>query len=305
MKTPSAILSNLTLLVVTLVWGATFTLTKDALSTVSVFSFLTMRFIMASVGLVAICMLSKTRRKALRSPRMWLIGGILGFFLFATYAFQTIGLKTTSASTAGFLTGLSVVIVPIIAIPLLRSRASSRVWLAATISIIGLALLVGTDFLHVAVGDVDVILCAIFVALQMVYIEKYGGPLDAMVLATVEVVILSVCCMVVLTLQQQWLQFTSPVWQAPTVWWATLICALPGTVFAYWAQNAFQKSSTSAQTAIIFSMEPVFAAAISYLSLASWPSWPSLIGGILIILSMLIAEPSVRWRYFRKRRIIQ
>jgi drug/metabolite transporter (DMT)-like permease len=285
--------ANLSLLAVTAVWGATFTLTKNALDDVPVFSYLAVRFALASVLLALLCLVSpETRRSFQRST--WSHGAVLGLFLFGAYAFQTLGLQTASPSMAGFLTGLSVVLVPMLAKPLLGTKAPPRVWGGAAVALVGLALLCGLDFRGFTTGELEVVICAAFIALQVIYTEKYGSRQNSLALATVEIAFLAVLC----ALAAIWWPggTTAPSnWLAPNVLWAVLVCAIPGTALAYWAQNVFQKYTSSAETAIIFSMEPVFAAVIAWLALGdSLGGWQA-VGGILIFLSMLISDPSIRW----------
>jgi drug/metabolite transporter (DMT)-like permease len=287
-------LANLSLLGVTAVWGATFTLTKNALQDVPVFSYLAVRFAVASALLVLLCLVSPEARTSFQR-RTFLHGSILGLFLFGAYAFQTLGLQTSSPSMAGFLTGLSVVLVPLLAKPLLGTKTPSRVWTGAVVALFGLALLCGTDFRAFSIGELEVVICAGFIALQVLYIEKFGSRENSLALATVEIAVLAVLC----ALTAIWWPAAAAApstWLAPNVLWAVLVCAIPGTALAYWAQNVFQKYTSSAETAIIFAMEPVFAAVIAWLALGDSLSRRQVAGGILIFLSMLISDPSIRWQ---------
>jgi drug/metabolite transporter (DMT)-like permease len=286
--------ANVCLLAVTFVWGATFTLTKGALDHVPAMAFLSVRFLVASAGLVLVVLSSKPSRRALRMTRTWRLGGLLGLMLYGAYACQTIGLVFTTPAKAGFLTGLFVVLVPILGIWVLRQAPQLRVWIGAMLALCGLALLCGADIIHLAPGDLLVLSCAVFVALQMLYIEKYGRDLDPLGLATVEIVVLTLSC----TLTALWTTPASTwnheVWLKPDVLWAVVICAIPGTAIAYVAQNAFQKHTTAAQAAIIFSMEPVFSWLVAWTVLGDSLSAEGTLGSLLIFLSMLVADPSIR-----------
>jgi drug/metabolite transporter (DMT)-like permease len=286
--------ANGALLLVTFIWGSTFTLTKNALMTVPVFHFLSVRFCIAALMLMLMSLLSPTTRNSFQKKTIWLGTG-LGLVLFAAYAFQTIGLQYTTASAAGFLTGLSVVLVPILGLPLLRIMPHRRSWAGAGIAVIGLACLCGLDLVHLAVGNVLVLFCAVFIAAQMLLIEKYGREESSLALATVEIVVLAICCSLVSLLRIEPMPGLH-LWLQPSVMWAVLICAIPGTAFAYWAQNVFQKFTSSAQTAIIFSMEPVFAAVIAWVYLHDTLSRLAILGCLLIFVGMLVADSNFRWK---------
>lgn len=297
--------ANLTLLFVTLVWGATFSLTKGALTYVGVFPFLAIRFVIASLALLlGALLLPNVRRSFTRET--YLAGTFLGTLLFGGYAFQTLGLTTTTPATAGFLTGLNVVIVPLLAFPILRSIPTSRNFIGAIVAVAGLALLTGVDIRSIQQGDMFVLLCSVFLALQIVYTERYASRLNALALTTVEIIVLTIWCSLSLFLPGSLGSATgslhTSIWTGfshPIVWIAILICALPGTAFAYFAQTFFQQSTSSTETAIIFSMEPVFAALIGWLSFHDILTLSGQLGCLLIFLSMWIADPNIRIRRAR------
>lgn len=291
-------LADCALLLVTLVWGATFTLTKDALQAVPVFPYLSIRFTIATVLLFFLSVMSPRTRNSFHM-RTYLLGCCLGVLLFGAYALQTLGLQYTSASVAGFLTGLSVILVPLFGLPMFRIVPHPRSWYGTVLAVVGLGMLCGQDLFHLALGDLLVLCCAVFLALQILVIEKYGREEDSLALATVEIGALTVCCLL-------WSSFhinhfpQLHVWMQSRVTWAILICAIPGTALAYWAQNTFQKFTTAAQTALIFSMEPVFAAIIALMTIHEALSATAGIGCLLIFLGMMVADPSLKFRHSSK-----
>lgn len=286
--------ANFTLLLVTFVWGATFSLTKAALLHVGVFSFLTVRFFIAAILLVLLCIfIPKVRRgfdrRTLRN------GMILGVLLYGGYALQTLGLLSTTPGTAGFLTGLNVVIVPLLAFPILKSRPTRRNWVGAVVAVIGLAMLTGVRVSSWNVGELLVLGCSVFIALQIVATERLATGQNALALTTVEIVVLTVLCgATLLILPEQGTTVTT--WVTPSVLWAVLVCAVLGTAFAYAAQTFFQQSTSSTETAIIFSMEPVFAALLGWLSFHDVLSPLAAVGCALIFASMMVADNGIRFR---------
>ncbi|MCL6444283.1 MAG: DMT family transporter [Alicyclobacillus sp.] len=307
--------ANLALLLVTLVWGATFTLTKTALASIPAFAFLSVRFVLATLALAVLVLCTPSARKTF-NRQTWYAGIGIGLVLFGTYAFQTVGLQYTSPANAGFITGLSVVLVPILGILILRRTVGPRTWVAALLSSLGLLLLCGVNvnqpasphgsgiqpWYHTEIwGDVLVLICAILVALQILLVERHGQSLDPLALATVEIATVTVCSIVSALMMRQ----TAPLaaWVRPSVLMALLICAWPATSLAYYAQNVFQKFTSAAQTAIIFSMEPVFAAIIAWMALRQPLKLTAGLGGLLILIGMLLADPNIRWPGIRPRQI--
>ncbi|QQE77639.1 DMT family transporter [Alicyclobacillus sp. SO9] len=301
---PNRLFANTTLLLITVVWGATFTLTKDALQTVHVFPFLTIRFFLATLVLLLIALMSGPSRTALLRKSTWFVGAALGLSLFLAYGLQTLGLSTTGAAVSGFLTGLNVVLVPILSIPFLRHLPSLRIWIGVALAVIGLALLSGYDLLLVKPGDIYVLMCALFLALQILLVEKWGNLSDSLALAVVELGVVaagSLFSSIVSSHSSELFQW-SP-WFRPSVLWPIMINAVFGTSLAYWAQNVFQKYTGSAQIALIFSMEPVFAAIVAWLFLDEQLSVLGWIGGACIFLSMLIADPGISLRRLRMKKL--
>jgi drug/metabolite transporter (DMT)-like permease len=139
----------------------------------------------------------------------------------------------------------------------------------------------------------------------MLYIEKYGRDTDPLGLATVEIVVLTMCCTVSALLTSPANTWKLEIWTRPDVLWAVVICAIPATAIAYVAQNVFQKHTTAAQAAIIFSMEPVFSWLVAWVVLGDSLSVTGTVGSLLILFSMLVADPSIRisWLTFKRDQV--
>jgi drug/metabolite transporter (DMT)-like permease len=163
--TTRQLLADAALLLVTLIWGATFVMVKDAVSAFPVFSFMALRFTLAAAALVPLVLwrrrqlaraapsgpFSATRLNPRRLARLLLPSFLVGSALFAGYAFQTAGLAAHDPAKAGFITGLSVVIVPMAAALLLRQSPERNAWRAWAWRRSGLALLSLTaDLQHTA-----------------------------------------------------------------------------------------------------------------------------------------------------------
>src|SRR6185369_8395672 len=145
------------LLTTTFFWGVTFTVVKQAVESVDVFVFLAQRFVLAFLLILPISAIKGKRP----DPRSLRLGCLLGLFLFGAYAFQTVALQYTTASNTGFLTGLNVVMVPVISSLMLRHRIPMVIKLAVCLSLTGLFLLCGNGEWSFTGGDALAAVCAV------------------------------------------------------------------------------------------------------------------------------------------------
>src|SRR6185369_16933153 len=162
------------LLTTTFFWGVTFTLVKQALEGVDVFVFLAQRFMLAFAVILPISYF-RGRNLSVRTLRQ---GSLMGLFLFGAYAFQTVALLYTSASNTGFLTGLNVIMVPVIASLMLRHRIPQMVKIAVVLSVAGLFLLCGNGTWSFNVGDALAATCALCVSLHLICTGEFARTSD-------------------------------------------------------------------------------------------------------------------------------
>ncbi len=172
------------LLSVTLFWGATFPIVKEAIAQVPVMAFLWVRFALAAIILG---LMTGRRGFAGLGLQGWLKGGLLGCLLFFSYLFQTFGLELTSSANTGFLTGLNVVWVPLLAGPLLKKPAAFGAKLGVGIAFCGLLLLTWHSPWSLNPGDLLVLVCSLFVALHILGLDRLTAGYDARALTFVQI----------------------------------------------------------------------------------------------------------------------
>lgn len=268
----------LALLAVTAAWGATFVTVKGAVAHGSVLSFLTWRFFLGG-GLLALlrprCLLRLTRRQ-------WARGVFLGLVLAGGYALQTFGLRYTSAAVSGFLTGLQVVFTPMLAWSVLRERPGARAWAATAFATMGLAVISLRGF-SVGPGEILTVASAVFFAGQIVGVGRWSPTGDAYGLATVQLLTVAACCGLA----------TLP--KGPTLparagdWGTVVVTAVVATALAFVVQSWAQSHLSTARTAIVLTMEPVFAALVAW-GAGEPVGWPVLAGGSLVLVAMLAID---------------
>ena len=271
------------LVAIALVWGATFVLVKQALADVSTLLFLTLRFSVAAVALAVIFhkefRLPNARASALR-------GAFAGIFLFGGYVLQTTGLRCTSASKAGFITGLYVPLVPLIGGLVNRKLPQISELAGVAMACAGMFLLtVQTDIFHIAPGDLLVAGCAVAYALQMLILGHYApvsnmGVLTVAQISTGALVGAATC----------WWVEPARIILSPNVWIALGITSVLATALAFTVQTWAQRWTSPTRTALIFATEPVFAWVTSYLVAGEVLSRRAGVGAALIIGGILTVE---------------
>lgn len=271
----------LLLIATTFFWGITFTVVKDAVAQVDVFVFLAQRFALAAALMVIPGLLFR-KPPSVETVRA---GTILGLALFSAYAFQTAALLFTSASNTGFLTGLNVVAVPIIGALLFKQKIPTGVKAGAAIAAAGLFLLCTGGRLQLNIGDFLGIVCAVCVALHLLLTGRYTHNHDVYWITTVQMTVIAAASGAIA------LGGGKPLltWY-PFLLWPLLVCAIFASVFAFLVQTAMQRHISAAQTALIFCLEPVFAAGYAYCAAGEKLSAVAWLGAALIMVAMLIAE---------------
>ena len=273
--------ADLSLLLVTAIWGTTFVVVKEALQALPPFTFIALRFTLATVVLAALFggRLRRLRWAELRA------GVLVGVFLFAGFALQTLGLQVTRVSTAGFITGLSVVLVPVVAYFWLRHRPSVGTAVGVVGATIGLGLLCIRDDLSLAPGDLLVLLCAVAFALYIVAVGKFAPRMDALTLTMVQLGFAGLASWTVaLAVERPAIALT------PWLVGALLFTGVIATALVTCIQNVAQRFTSPTHTALIFTMEPVFAAFFAYIWLDEQLGGRAAIGAVLILAGMLAAE---------------
>ncbi|PKP56207.1 multidrug DMT transporter permease [Candidatus Atribacteria bacterium HGW-Atribacteria-1] len=271
------------LLGIVIIWGSTFAIIKDILDQIMPFTFLAYRFFLATFILFVMFW-----RKIKNIDKMILKkGSLIGIFLFLGYAFQTVGLKYTTATKAGFITGLSVVLVPVISHFFIKEKINRNSIIGVILAFIGLWFLNYSSNFIFNLGDFLVLLCAISFAMHIISVGLYTKKMDYVPLVIVQLAIVFVLSLLMA------LVFERPeihLSYSPNVWWSIVLTGVFATALAFYMQNRFQKYSTATKTAIIFSGEPIFSAMFAYLLLGEKVGLIAWIGGLLIILGMIVSQ---------------
>jgi drug/metabolite transporter (DMT)-like permease len=280
------------LIAVTAVWGVTFVQVKDAVAIYPLFAFLSLRFAIAG------CTLAVPGVPRLRSlgGAGAAAGALAGSLLGAGYVLQTAGLERTTVSSTGFITGMYVVLTPLLALVLFRARVAAAAWVGVLLATIGLALLAGIHAGSVA-GDLLVLAGAAVYSLQIVLMERFAPRYDALAFTLVEMLaafaglLVAALALGQLSVPRGW-----------TVWAALLVTGIFASAFAFLAQTWAQRRASATQTALAFSLEPVWAAIFGFTLAGDRLGPVGWLGCAVIMAGIVVAEPSASRAVLRRPR---
>jgi drug/metabolite transporter (DMT)-like permease len=269
--------ANLYLMLATLMWGITFPVTRNALTEIDPFVFVSLRFVVATLVLLPMvgCLVYKTTRPMLLGS---LIIGVLNA---AAYLCQTIGLETVSSARAAFITGSSVIFVPFIA-PLFKlDKPTSLDFLCALLGFLGLYILTGLRHFHLSTGDIWIFFGAVSFSFQITYLQRLTQTIQNYKLLAFYQLLFTVPFVSLLARGHNF----SAVFDTKALI-GILFCAIFATSLAYYLQNKYQKFTSAPKAALIFALEPVFASVFGFLINGELLSTLTVLGGLLILFSL-------------------
>ncbi len=284
------------LLINTIIWGGTFTIIKNALEDASSMIFVAVRFSLAS--LILLPFVWKYLKNANRD--VIISGFILGFLLFLGFASQTMGLKYTTATKSGFITGLFVIFTPILQTLIEKRKPTRGNMLGIVLVLAGLILLSGKGDSVVSVitelgssfnrGDFLTLLCAFFFAMYIVYLDMICRKYEYMLLVFLQIAVTAILGYMAAFL------FTNISVEAITfnltdnLIYAFLYTAILATIVTTIIHTKYQRNVSPTQASIIFSLEPIFAAIIAFYALGETITPLGYIGCGLIFIGLLFSE---------------
>ncbi len=272
------------LILVAFIWGTTFAVMKDLLDQVSLFNFLFWRFFLAGIFLA---IWSGRRWKSLDFTRLKQ-GLLMGFILFSGYLTQVLGLNWTTASQAGFITGLSVILVPIIALVLGQESLRKKSLFGAILAVVGLYLLNYVDRLQFGIGEFLVFLCAICFAFYIVFVSRYAPEADGPPFVALQILFMAFLMGILAVIFAPY----NP-WEVSFLtgiqWFQIAYMGIGATALAYLWEHKAQQVISATFAALAFALEPVFATIFAFFYLGEVLPGPSYIGGLLIVFGMFLA----------------
>jgi drug/metabolite transporter (DMT)-like permease len=279
-------LAEVGLVAMAAVWGLTFVMVQDAIAVLPTMAFLAYRFGSAAL-LVALVF---RRQLVLLGSAGWRAGALMGVFLTGGYVFQTLGLEATTASNAGFITGLFVVITPVAAAVVLGDRIPGVAWVAAAVSALGLYLLLGAAGLNLR-GDGLELLCAVAFAGHILATARAARVHGVGALLAVQLLVCAIFCLAVAAALGQ---LEAP--RGATVWSALLVTSVVASALGFFVQTYAQIDTSSARTALILASEPAFAGLFGYALAGDRLTALGWLGAALIMAAIVAVEIAPRLR---------
>jgi len=278
-----SIQAEIYLLGIVIIWGATYSVVKDVLIQILPFTLLVYQFFLAALVLCVIFW------KKLKNFNKIILkkGFLIGIFLFLGSAFQTVGLRYTTASKAGFITGLSVVLVPLISHFFMKAKVSRNSIIGVILAFIGLCFLNYNSSSSFNLGDFLVLLGAVSFAMHIILVDLYVKKVDYVLLVIVQLITVFILCLPMAIIFEK---PELPLSYSFNVWWAIILSGVFAIALAFYMQNRFQRYFTATKTAVIFSGEPIFAAVFAYFLLGEKIGIIAWTGGFLIISGIIISQ---------------
>ncbi|NDE71576.1 MAG: DMT family transporter, partial [Actinobacteria bacterium] len=269
------------LLAVAAMWGISFVWMKDILDQQDVFSFLTSRFLVAAIVMIII------RPKVIKlfTPELVRKGLLIGAALGSGYIFQTLGLDRTTPAITGFITGLYVVLTPVISFLFFREHLSKQAWFYVALATAGLAVLSLRGF-AIGLGELFVLFSALLFAIHIILLSRWSKGFDAYALTVMQMIGCSLLSLIPSTIHG---------FQAPPdgqVWAVILFTAIFATAIAFVIQTWSQARISATKVAVILTMEVVFAALFSVAMGREPLTTRLIIGGAMVVIAMIaIVQP--------------
>lgn len=286
------------LILVCAIWGVGFVVTEHALGKLSTQALNALRFALAALSLLPLWF-SLRKKEPIDNVPALLKGGLsLGLLLFVAFYAQTEGLRFTSVSNAGFITGMLVPLVPLLSWLIFRHKVSNAVWLAVGLSTLGLYCLTGGANTALNKGDVLVLIGAAAFASHIVLTGYYAQKLPIISLSILQMAAVSLYSLIASSLfdddpSKTLFSLQASHWQqllTPDIIGAFLWMGLLSTAFGFWVQTSCQKTLEAHKVALVFAFEPIFAHIAGAIWLDERLGLLGWFGAAAIIAGMLIAE---------------
>jgi len=266
------------LIFIAFIWGSTFPIIKETLLFVDPLSFLFLRFLIASIIILPLIIRRINRYLAI-------YGSIVGITLFFGYLTQTVGLEYTTPSMSGLITGLYVILTPILSIFFLKRKMVKTEVILATTAFLGVALMSLSSSSGELIGNILTLFCAISYALQIVLTEKYLKDGDALQFTFYQLLMVAILSLVF----HPQVIFSFTKMEIPYVMFSVLFNAVLGSALAIFVMSVAIKNTNSYISALILISEPLFAVLISTLVFRYPINVQTIVGGSLILVSMAMA----------------
>lgn len=289
MENKKGLFADISLLVVAIIWGSGFVVTKNALDYITPYHLLAYRFIISSV-VIALVFFNRLKEIKLEDIKA---GFLIGVFLFGGFATQTIGLKYTTAGKQAFITGTNVVMVPFIYWGISNKKPDIYEIIAAFLCFIGIGILSIEKDLRFGYGEFLTFICAMFFALHISSIGYFAKEQDPVILSIIQMLVAGILSIIFFIIFEPSVGTISRESIFPIFY-----LSIFSTLIAFLIQNIAQKYTSSTHAAIILSFEALFGGIMSLIFLKEPFTIRFLIGSITIFISIITTE--TKWAFLKR-----
>ncbi len=269
-------------IIAAIIWGTAFSAQSIASEYVEPFSLNAFRSLLAALVLGSFCLLA--RRRVADWKKLWKAGLFCGFFLFLASNSQQLGISETSAGKSGFVTALYIVLVPLFSL-FLKEKPGKRIWFSVAVAVVGLYFLCVSGEFSIGLGDLSLLACAAFFAIQILGIDHLAGELDEIAFTALEFGICGVLSAVCALLFEP-----QDLSNYASCMGSLLYIALFSSCIAYTLQTVSQKGGNPSVISLLMSLESVFAVLGGALLLHERLTGREYLGCALMAVAVVLAQ---------------
>jgi drug/metabolite transporter (DMT)-like permease len=278
--------AEIILLFVTFSWGLTFPLIKISLEFISPVFFISIRFFIA---LILFCLLF--RRKIIFSDfSKWKYGIILGIFIFFGFAFQTVGLKFTTASKSAFITGTSLIIIPFAQYFILKHKPKPENIAGAIVVIAGLYILSESYLTKPNTGDILTLFCATAFAIHIVLLDKYSRVINFNYLVFGQFLTMTILSLIFMLIFEVFIYDDLYINLSTDLIFPIFYTSVFSILMSIILMTKYQHETTPLRAGIIYNMESLFAVFFAFILLGEILNLNQIIGAIIMLLGLFVSE---------------
>ncbi len=274
--------AELILVLVAAIWGGTFVIIKLTLLDIPPFSFLSIRFFLASILFYIIFF------KKIRLPQKGELAGslILGILLFTGFASQTFGLVFTTASKSALITGVNLVILPFAQYLIIKKKVGVENWIGIIVVLIGLFLLTQPGDGKINLGDIITLICAVSWAFYIIYLDIASKRINLHIMVFIQFVMVAILSLILALMLEKFsfIHFTT------ISILGILYTAILATLIATFLGNKYQKETTPVRAGLLFTFEQPSAVIFAMIFIKEYMGYLQLLGGVLMITGILFSE---------------
>lgn len=281
--------AEIILVFIAAIWGATFVIIKFSLLDIPPFSFLAIRFSIASILFFLIFF------KKIHFPKSDELKAalVLGVLLFLGFSSQIVGMVYTTASKSALITGVNLLIIPFAQYVIIKKKVGIENWIGVIVVLFGLYLLTKPEKAGINKGDLITLICAISWAFYIIYLDVFTKKYHLHILVFIQFVIVSTFAAILALIFERSLEIHFTTGSI----FGLLYTAIPATLLATFLGNKYQKETTPTRAAILITFEQPSAVIFAIIFLKEYLEFLQITGGILMILGILFSET---YEYIRK-----